>query len=159
MKRFRLAPPAAASLLLRSVSLLALFAAPSLFAQSGTVAGTVTDAETGEVLVGANVILVGTTIGGATDFDGNYRIARVPAGTQRFAATFLGHRTDTLSVEIPAGASAQLDFVLAPLAILGDGVEVTAQLEGQLAAINQQRRSNTIVNVVSQDRIRELPDQ
>ncbi|HSQ75891.1 MAG TPA: TonB-dependent receptor, partial [Bacteroidota bacterium] len=40
-----------------------------------------------------------------------------------------------------------------------DEVTVTAQLEGQVQAINQQLTSNTIGNVVSSDRIRELPDQ
>jgi TonB-dependent receptor len=40
----------------------------------------------------------------------------------------------------------------------GEAVLVTAQVEGQIAAINQQRQANTITNVVSKDRIEELPD-
>jgi predicted nucleic acid-binding protein len=38
-------------------------------------------------------------------------------------------------------------------------VTITAQLEGQAAAINQQLTSNTIVNVVSKEKIQELPDR
>ena len=44
-------------------------------------------------------------------------------------------------------------------AIMGEEVVVTAMMRGQTAAINQQVNSNTIVNVVSKEKIMELPDQ
>jgi TonB-dependent receptor len=127
-------------------------------AQTGAVAGTVVDAATGDALPGASVRVVDTSVGAATDFDGAFRVPNVPAGDVRLVASFIGYRPDTLAVVVPAGGSVRADFELAPGAILGEGVEVTAQLEGQLEAIQQQRESNTIVNVVSADRIREYPD-
>ncbi|MEM9997908.1 MAG: TonB-dependent receptor [Bacteroidota bacterium] len=141
------------------VALLAVLWVPQADAQTGIVAGTVIDATTGEPLPGTNVVVVGTTIGAATDFDGRYRIAGVPTGDQRLAAVFLGFEPDTLAVTVVRGQTNTLDFDLRPQAIRGQEVEITAQLEGQLAAINEQRSSNTLVNVVSEDRIRELPDQ
>ncbi|MEM1042229.1 MAG: TonB-dependent receptor [Bacteroidota bacterium] len=146
--RFRLAS---------TLGLLLLGAAPAL-AQSGAVTGSVTDAETGNALPGANVVVAGTSMGAATDFEGRYQISGVPAGEQRLVATYLGYEADTLAVTIPAGGRAGLDIALRPAVVRGETVEVTAQLEGQLAAINEQRSSNTIVNVVSSDRIREYPD-
>ena len=52
----------------------------------------------------------------------------------------------------------ELNVKLHSLAIEGEEVVVSAQLQGQTAAINQQLNSNTIVNVVSSDKIQELPD-
>jgi TonB-dependent receptor len=128
-------------------------------AQTGAVAGTVSNAETGEALPGANVVVAGTAIGAATDFDGKYQLSAVPVGSQVLVATYLGFQVDSVAVEVQGGQRLTLDFELQPDVIQGETVEVTAQLEGQLAAINQQRSSNTIVNVVSKDRIQELPDQ
>jgi TonB-dependent receptor len=51
-----------------------------------------------------------------------------------------------------------LDVGLLPGIIEGEVIEITAQAEGQAAAINQQIQSNTIINVVSEERIQELPD-
>lgn len=47
---------------------------------TGKIAGKVTDAETGEPLIGINVIIDGTTIGAATDINGNYIINNVEPG-------------------------------------------------------------------------------
>ncbi|MEM1057058.1 MAG: TonB-dependent receptor [Bacteroidota bacterium] len=138
--------------------LVALGLLSPVVAQTGSVAGTVTAAATGESLPGANVLLIGTGTGAATDLDGRYRIDGVSEGRARLVASFVGYTADTLSVAIVSGETVTLDFVLQPGGLLGEGVEVTAQLEGQLGAIREQRESNTIVNVVSADRIREYPD-
>ena len=47
---------------------------------TGKVTGQVTDETTGENLVGANIILAGTSLGGAADLNGRYTILRVPPG-------------------------------------------------------------------------------
>ena len=62
------------------------------------------------------------------------------------------------TVDLRPGVVGHADASLAPEALLGQEVVVTAQLRGQRAAINQQLTSNRIVNVVSKDRIQELPD-
>ena len=50
------------------------------FAQSGKIAGKVTDASTGEALPFVNIIVVGTTMGAASDIDGNYFIINISPG-------------------------------------------------------------------------------
>ena len=70
-----------AKLRFRSLALaLTLLFAGSAFAQV-QVSGTVTDADTGDALPGANVVIEGTTLGTATDQDGRYTISGVPTGT------------------------------------------------------------------------------
>ena len=60
-----------------------------VWAQQGTVTGTVTSQDDGMPLPGATVIVVGTTTGTQTDFDGNYILENVPSdGTLRFSYPF-----------------------------------------------------------------------
>ncbi|MES3631060.1 MAG: TonB-dependent receptor [Longimonas sp.] len=103
---------------------LVLFMAPGLVvAQSGTVTGTVTDAETGEPLPGANVVVIGTEIGVPTDVDGTFRLQNVPAGDQVIRATFVGYFQNEQDVTIEEGAVTEIDFQMEPdLADLGEVV-------------------------------------
>ena len=80
---------------------------------TGTLAGRVTDAADGQGLPGANVVLVGTTLGAATDLDGNYRIIGVPVGDYDVTARFVGYEETTeLGVEINSGYTRTIDFEL-----------------------------------------------
>ena len=51
-----------------------------LYADNGTIKGRIVDSETGEALPGANVAILGTGLGAATDLRGNYTIGNVPPG-------------------------------------------------------------------------------
>jgi hypothetical protein len=63
--------------------------------QYGKIAGTVVDAQTRELLAGANVVVEGTRLGGVTDRDGRYAILNVPPGTHNVSASLLGYRRVT----------------------------------------------------------------
>ena len=123
-----------------------------------TLYGTVTDAATGETLIGASVRVDGTSIGAATDFDGRYRIVGAPAGEQVLVVTYIGYRETRVPVTLADGTERRVDVELQLDVVEGEEVVITSQAEGQVAAINQQRSSNQIVNVVSAARIQELPD-
>jgi hypothetical protein len=127
-------------------------------AASTGVEGYVKDATTGEPLLGANVILVGTSLGAAADTHGKYVISNVPAGTYTIRVTYIGYRQKEAQITIVDGTTSKLDFELEPTSVEGNTVVVTAQATGQTNAINQQLSSNRIVNVVSAARIQELPD-
>ena len=124
----------------------------------GTITGRVIDAATGEGLPGATVIVEGTAIGVATDTDGSFRLAQVPDGQQVIIVSYVGYKTARVPLTIQPGATIEQDFELELDVISGEEVLITAQAEGQIAAINEQLASNTIINVVSAARIQELPD-
>ena len=100
-----------------SAVVLALLAVPALALAQGTgkVAGTVTDATTGEALPGAAVQLLGTTLGTATHLDGNYYIIGVPVGTYDVRVSFVGYQTETVAgAEVNTGYTRELNFALQP---------------------------------------------
>ena len=96
-----------------------------VFAQS-TIEGTVSDGS-GNPLVGANVIVEGTSLGAATDVDGVYMI-NVPEGNFRVVviASYIGYKSSSSSVDVPVGGSVNLSFSLAIDPIGLKGVSVTA---------------------------------
>lgn len=126
---------------------------------TGRIAGVITDRDTGEPLIGANILIQGTTIGAAADFDGNYVIRSVPAGTHTVVASYLGYQRETMEVTVSPGEEVRVDVQLSWAGVVGDEVIITAQARGQTQAINEQLAARTITNVVAADRIRELPDE
>ncbi len=124
----------------------------------GTMSGLVTDLQTGEPLPGANVLLMGTSLGASTGLDGRYLIPNVPPGTYTVRVSYVGYRHLEASVDVTAGQVLRHDFKLAAVGVEGKAVVVTAQASGQNAAINEQLSSNRVMNAVSAARIRQLPD-
>ncbi len=123
------------------------------------ITGTITDALTGEPLIGTNVAIEGTSMGASSDLNGEYTIHNVPPGTHTIIFRYIGYKMiEEANVQLGAGETLKLDKELDPEAIMGEEVVVTVQARGQLAAINQQRASNSITNIVASDRIREMPD-
>ena len=59
-------------------------------ATTGKIKGTITDLRTGEPLIGANVIILGTSLGAATDVNGNFLILAVSPGNYKLRASILG---------------------------------------------------------------------
>jgi TonB-dependent receptor len=130
----------------------------SILAQSGSIKGVIFDKESKEPLVGANVIVKGTSLGAASDLDGNYVIQNVPVGRRTFLISYIGYSTDTVVVNISASKEIVKNFYLSANSIQGQTIVITGQAQGQVSAIQQQLSSNTIVNVVSEEKIQELPD-
>ncbi|MGB2870006.1 MAG: TonB-dependent receptor [Bacteroidota bacterium] len=64
---------------------------PIASAQVGTISGHVVDRLTNEPLIGANVVVIGTTNGAATDLNGEFVIKKVPIGAHSVRASILGH--------------------------------------------------------------------
>ena len=129
-------------------------------AQSGTrIFGKVTELGSDEFLLGANVIIKGTSVGTSVDLDGNYIIQNVRPGVYTLEVTYIGFKPISREIVVNANQrTLEVNFQMEWQGVVGDDVIVTAQARGQMAAINQQRTSNTITNIVSSDRIQELPD-
>ena len=141
------------------VFLIFLLGFDSIYAQGyGSISGTIVDKASSEELLYANVQLEGTSFGASTNEEGKYIIHQIPVGDYELVATYLGYNEQTISITIIAGETLKLNIELDYAAVLSEGVVVTAQASGQMAAINEQLASNTIKNVVSSDRIQDVPD-
>ncbi|OWY19375.1 SusC/RagA family TonB-linked outer membrane protein [Sphingobacteriales bacterium UPWRP_1] len=109
---------------MKKIFLLLLFvtvAAGQAFAQR-TITGTVTDATSGEPVVGVNVSAKGTTVGTVTDLDGKYSLG-VPKSANAVVFSFVGYKTQTIALD---GASNILDVALEEDVLNLDNVVVTA---------------------------------
>ncbi|MCY4673971.1 MAG: TonB-dependent receptor [Bacteroidetes bacterium] len=101
-----------------------LFSEPVLD-QTATVVGKVTDSETGQSLIGANVLVAGTSIGSATDIEGNFEISNLHAGIHILRASFIGYSAQELTVTLAEGENYVWNVALDPGTDL-DPVQVTA---------------------------------
>jgi TonB-dependent receptor len=144
--------------LIVALLLLHLCALPAARAANSTIEGIVRDAQTGEPLPGANVVLLKTSLGASTDLTGRYVIRNIPPGTYTLRATYIGYKDRELTVQVVEGETQKQEFRLTSVGVEGEEVVVTAQASGQNEAINRQLASNQIVSVVSSARIQELPD-
>jgi TonB-linked SusC/RagA family outer membrane protein len=96
---------------------LALFCA---FAQGQTtISGKVTDSETGEPLIGANIVFVGTSIGTATDIDGTFTL-EVLKGATAFEVSYTGYQTSVFVLD----GKAVFDIALSPGELLNEVIVI-----------------------------------
>jgi outer membrane receptor protein involved in Fe transport len=95
------------------------FSGATLFAQGvGTISGRVTDSKTGEPLASINVTVKATTLGAATDTDGEYVIRNVPPGIYKVAFTAIGFGMyEATQVEVRANETVVVNAELTPAAI------------------------------------------
>lgn len=84
-----------------------------------TIRGTVTDAANGEVLIGANIIVKGTSTGTITDFDGRYQLI-VPEGSEILVFSYTGFR----AVEVVLTSTDLVDVALSPGQVLDEVVVI-----------------------------------
>lgn len=125
---------------------------------SGGLTGTVYDKGTSEVLIGANVVIQGTSIGASTDINGEYTLRNIPAGTHTIVVSYIGYSKITIDIDIPENETVEKDFYLQANTLEGNEITVTAQAQGQKQAINQQLSATGVTNVVSKDRIQAIPE-
>jgi len=93
---------------------------------TGKISGSVTDKNTGELLPGANVSIVGTTMGAASDLNGKFTIKNVPPGTYTLRTTFIGYNIAEQEVTVTVDKTTAVDFALAGEIISGATITVLA---------------------------------
>ena len=98
-----------------------------MFAQNIDLTGKITDSDSGEPLIGANVIIEGNGLntGGATDASGNYFIESIPPGTYEIKISYIGYSDFKTTLDISSGTST-FDAKLTISAIQLDEYIVTA---------------------------------
>jgi TonB-dependent receptor len=120
--------------------------------QQYEITGNIVDKD-GMPLPFATVIEKGTVNGSQTDFDGNFTIS-VSDKNATLVISFMGYQTQ----EIPLNGKSKLNIVMAEDVSQLTEVVLTVQQKGQKKAIQEQINSNTIKNVVAEDRLQENPD-
>ncbi|OYD16787.1 hypothetical protein CH333_02740 [candidate division WOR-3 bacterium JGI_Cruoil_03_44_89] len=97
---------------------------------SGKLAGRVTDAQTGEALPFANIIVEETTLGDASDLDGFYVILNVPPGTYAVTAKMMGYQEVKITnIKVAVDFTTTMDFAPNPTVIEAEGITVVAERE------------------------------
>jgi len=118
-----------------------------------SIQGTVTDIN-GNALVGANVLIDGTSVGSAADTDGTYRIdvssGTMGGNTVTLTASYIGHTSQSVSVNVPTSGSVTQNFSLPVNAIGLKGVSVTALG----FETNRDKQGSTSVSVTPSDMTR-----
>ena len=108
------------------LTLLGVLSALPVSAQStGSIEGTVTDADDGQPIAGAQVFIEALGLGGVTDADGRYSIQNVPAGQHQLSTNIIGYLAATEGVTVPPGEVATVDLRLSFTALELDEVVVT----------------------------------
>ena len=125
------------------------------FGQQGTLAGKVTDKKTKEGVIGATVLVVGSTKAAGVDLDGSYKLALDP-GTYNIMMTYVGYKTLTFpAIVIKGGETTTLNGTMEEnLTSLGD-VTVTAvkQTGTEVSLIQDIKKSEVVVSGISSDQI------
>ena len=139
--------------MLRKISIILLFVLQTmLLAQTGKIVGTITDTDTGEPLVGANILIEGTYLGAATDVNGEYIILNIPPGNYTVKALYVGYRDVVYdNVIVSVNLTTTLNLQLQTDAISTDVIRIVADKP----LVNKNITNST--NILTSDEIENLP--
>jgi outer membrane receptor protein involved in Fe transport len=114
---------------IRLIALLLIIVSSNKFLaqDTGNINGKITDQQNQPVAF-ANVLIIGTTIGAASDVEGNYTISNVPAGTHDLRASAVGYRAVVVSITVTAGGTLTQNFTLVADILNLEGVVVTGTI-------------------------------
>ncbi len=115
------------------------------------VKGKVTDADSGEPLIGASVSVVGTTRGTSTDVDGNFALD-VPAGSTQLRIAYTGYTEQmvTLGTSNVVDVSMKPGSVLDEVVVIGYGVAKKSDLTGSVASVSEKNFNKGLVTAPDQ---------
>ncbi|WP_116124405.1 SusC/RagA family TonB-linked outer membrane protein [Lewinella sp. IMCC34183] len=116
---------------------LVLFASSAALAQT-TVSGTITDGENGDPLIGASVLVTGTSTGTVTDFDGNFSV-NVPAGAESLTVSYTGYASQTIPLTGETTLNIQLTSgeLLDEVVVVGYGSVTQKQVTSAVTTIDE----------------------
>lgn len=127
--------------------LLNVLCLPAL-AQTGTITGKVTDTRLNEPLIGASVMIEGSTTGAVTDIDGHFRIAGLKPGSYNIVASYVSYENQTIkSVSVSGDKETTLNIKLKQSDISLEGVTVTARKNMENERVLQMERQNSSIAI------------
>lgn len=120
--------------------------------QTGKIAGSVVDAKTGKMVIGANVLVVGTARGDATDLNGRFVIGELATGIYSIAVSYIGYAQKTVTgIEVNEGETTIINVALQPKTAELEALTVTATVASNSAAglLTIQRRAIAMQDGIS----------
>lgn len=125
---------------------------------NGVITGTVFLGELNP-LPGTAVIIKNLNLGAVTDLEGRFQLRNVPVGPHKLEIIYIGAVSQSIEIEVKSGEILELGIIRLKEEVneLGE-VVVTASVEGQQRAYNQQKNSDQIKTIVSADLIGQFPD-
>lgn len=139
------------------LSLFLILSVSSLFAQKGTIRGTVIADESGETLIGVNIIVAGTSKGTITDLDGNFSLELDP-GTYNLQFSYITYQTTTVEgIEVDANEVTVLENIrLAQSSTELQQVVITAEQvrNNEVALMSIKKKSAAIMDGISASKMR-----
>ncbi|HUG41676.1 MAG TPA: TonB-dependent receptor [Longimicrobiales bacterium] len=138
--------------MLAAIALLLVGAPQALHAQQAAVRGTVTDAQTGQPIAGAQVAVRGTGIGTLTNNDGRFVLTSVPAGRLEIRVEYIGYSAQQQTITVAAGETATVDFEMGITAIqleelvaTGYAQQTRRELSSAISSVGNQDLENRVV--------------
>lgn len=148
---------------MRSLLTLFIFTLPSyLYAQYGSIQGKVIDENTQEGIIGASILIEGTSQGVATDIEGRFELGKILPGTYSLLISSLGYQSQKLTTVVVGNDQlVTLEISLQEAVKLMDAVVVRAArtTNTQSAVISEIRNSAQVVSGVSQQQIKISQDR
>lgn len=126
----------------------------SVFSQeSATIYGKITDLQSNEILIGANIILKGTTKGTSTTIDGSYRITEIKPATYDIEVTYIGYKKMVITgIKVSKAEEKLLNIKMEPTALTLDQEVV---IIGEKPLIDQDQSKTE--NIISAEKIEAAP--
>lgn len=145
MRHFqRLSTPQSIVLLGFAFTLLGFAFPPITVAQTGSIEGRVTEADSEKPLPGVNVVIVGTNTGASTDAQGRFRIENIDPGSYQVRASFIGYKEKTTSVEVTPNQTREVNFALGikttrleEAVVVGYGTQEREDLTGSVSTVDE----------------------
>lgn len=146
---------------IRFALLLSLLTLVRIYAQTGAITGKITDASTGETLIGANVLIQGTNKGASADIDGNFTISGVADGAYHLIISYVSYDQIIERVEIKKGGTVDLQVKLKPSSVTLGEVKVVAnkRADTEMAMINSLKSGSLVLSGISRQQISRSQDK
>jgi outer membrane receptor for ferrienterochelin and colicin len=126
-----------------------------VFSQTGTIRGQVKDAATGETLIGASILIQGTSRGAITDFDGNFTLTSMEPGPYNLIISYISYDNQIHTVEVSPDAEVVLNVDMQPASIGVEEVTIVRRrrTDTEMAVICNLKSGDLIANAISAQQI------
>lgn len=126
-------------MLIKGLLFMGIFLMSQALLAQRDISGQITDAETGESLIGANILIVGTSTGTVTDFDGNFSMI-LPEGMNELEVSYTGYASKRVTVGAESVINVQLSAgeVLDEVVVIGYGTVKKEDATGSVNAVSDE---------------------